>query len=195
MTPNLYLIAGPNGAGKTTFAREFLPEYVHCREFLNADLLAAGLAPFEPETAAIRAGRLLLARIKELSERGRDFGFETTLAGRSYAGVLRRMKSQGYAIHLFFLWLPNVEMAIARVAHRVGEGGHDIPEAVIRRRFTLGIRNLFGLYRPLLDSWMLVDNSGLVPDTIASEQRGTLNVVRPGLFQTILREVEDFKHG
>jgi predicted ABC-type ATPase len=195
MMHNVYLIAGPNGAGKTTFAREFLPEYVRCREFLNADLLAAGLSPFNPDTVAIRAGRLLLARIKELSERGIDFGFETTLAGKTYAGMLERMKSQRYAIHLFYLWLPNVEMAITRVAHRVGQGGHDIPEPVIRRRFVLGIHNLFELYRPLLDSWTLFDNSGLTPDIIASEKDGVLDVVQPDILQVILREVEDSKHG
>ena len=109
--------------------------------------------------------------------------------------MLERMKAQGYASHLFFLWLPSVEMAIARVAHRVGEGGHDIPVPVIRRRFVLGIRNLFELYRPLLDSWTLVDNSGLAPSIIASEKSGVLDVVQSGLFQAILRELEDSKHG
>jgi predicted ABC-type ATPase len=194
MAQNVYLIAGPNGAGKTTFAKEFLPEYVHCREFLNADLLAAGLSPFDPDTAAIRAGRLLLARIRELSEQKKEFGFETTLAGRGYAGMLRAMKSRGYLIHLFFLWLPDVDMAIARVAHRVGEGGHNIHESVIRRRFILGLRNFFELYQPLLDSWTLFDNSGLTPDIIASEKDGVLNVTQPEVFQSILRKAKDIKH-
>lgn len=195
MAHNLYIIAGPNGSGKTTFAREFLPQYVHCRQFLNADLLAAGLSPFEPETAAVQAGRLLLSQIKELSEQGKDFGFETTLAGKAYARTFRRMKALGYAIHLFFLWLPNVEMAIARVAHRVSEGGHNIPEPVVRRRFAIGIRNLFELYRPLLDSWTLFDNSTLMPHIIASEEHGSLKTVQPQLFGSIIRQFEDTKDG
>ena len=189
--PTVYIIAGPNGAGKTTFATEFLPEFVQCREFLNADLIAAGLSPFAPEAAAMRAGRLLLTRIKELFAQGRDFGFETTLAGRTHMSLLREMKRRGYAIHLFFLWLPNVEMAVARVASRVREGGHSVPEPVIRRRFALGIRNFFRLYRPLLDSWMLFDNSKLPPRIIAQEEGGQFQVMQPELYQTILRDVEE----
>lgn len=147
---SVYLIAGPNGAGKTTFAAEFLPDFVDCREFLNADMIAAGLSPFAPETQNLRAGRLLLTRIKELAETKQDFGFETTLAGRSYLRPLRNMKADGYRIYLFFLWLPSVELAISRVRCRVKQGGHNVPEPDIRRRFQLGVRNLFQYYRPLL---------------------------------------------
>ena len=189
--PTVYIIAGPNGAGKTMFATEFLPEFVQCREFLNADLIAAGLSPFAPETAALRAGRLLLTRIKEFSSQGRDFGFETTLAGRTHVSLLRKMKRRGYTIHLFFLWLPSVEMAVARVANRVREGGHPVPEPVIRRRFVLGIRNFFHLYRPLLDSWLLFDNSWLPPRIIAEEEGGQLQIVQPDLYQAILRDMEE----
>ena len=183
--PTVYIIAGPNGAGKTTFATEFLPDFAECREFLNADLIAAGLSPFAPEAAAMRAGRLLLGRVKELSAQGRDFGFETTLSGRTHMALLREMKRRGYAIHLFFLWLPSVEMAVARVANRVRQGGHPIPEAVIRRRFALGIRNFLTLYCPLSDSWMLFDNSQSQPRLIAREDAGGLYVAQTELYETI----------
>ena len=130
--PSLYIVAGPNGSGKTTFAREFLPDYVRCKEFINADLIAGGLSPFSPEAAAMRAGRLLLEQIKLLASRRSDFGFETTLSGVTYVSLLRRLKAQGYQIHLFFLWIPTVEVALARIADRVRRGGHDIPEKVVR---------------------------------------------------------------
>ncbi len=149
--PTVYVIAGPNVAGKTTFAREFLPFYAQCVEFLNADLIAAGLSPFDPSRSAALAARVLLERIREVSAEGQDFAFETTLAGRTYATMLRKMKQDGYRIHLLFLWLPTVEMAVSRVAQRVRQGGHDIPEPVIRRRYALGLQNLLGLYRPMLD--------------------------------------------
>jgi len=125
----------PNGAGKTTFSAEFLPDFVNSREFLNADLIAAGLSPFAPETQNLRAGRLLLTRIKELTGGKQDFGFETTLSGRSYVRLLNEMKNDGYRILLFFLWLPSADLAVARVKNRVRQGGHNVPEPVIRRRF------------------------------------------------------------
>ena len=144
--PTVYLIAGPNGAGKTTFATEFLPAFVHCREFVNADLIAAGLSPFAPETQAIRAGRLLLTRIKECTNARRDFAFETTPAGRGYLRLVADLKRSGYRVVLYFLWLPSAEAAMDRVAGRVRQGGHNIPEALIRRRFEAGLRNFFQLY-------------------------------------------------
>ena len=134
-SPTVYVIARPNGAGKTTFSAEFLPDFVNCREFLNADLIAAGLSPFAPETQNLRAGRLLLTRIKELTGAKQDFGFETTLSGRSYVRLLNEMKNDGYRILLFFLWLPSADLAVARVKNRVRQGGHNVPEPVIRRRF------------------------------------------------------------
>ncbi len=117
--PTVYVIAGPNGAGKTTFAAEFLPDFVYCRQFLNADLIASGLSPFAPETQNLRAGRLLLERIKELSQAREDFGFETTLSGRTHARLLVDPKGAGYRIVLFFLWLPSADLAVLRVANRV----------------------------------------------------------------------------
>src|SRR3989338_2732927 len=136
----VYVIAGPNGAGKTTFARKFLPEYVKCKQFVNADLIASGLSPFSPEVAALSAGKLLIEKIRELSEKMIDFGFETTLSGKSYVLFLKKLREQGYRIHLFFLWIPTLELALARIRDRVKKGGHDIPEPVVKRRFYKGDR-------------------------------------------------------
>jgi len=183
--PKLYIIAGPNGAGKTTFAREFLPHYADCKQFVNADFIAGGLAPFSPETAALRAGRLLLEQIRLLADKRSDFGFETTLSGVTYVSLLRRLKAEGYAIHVFFLWLPDVKIALARIADRVRRGGHDIPEEVVRRRFHKGLQNLFRLYRTLLDSWTIFDNSGVLPHPIAREEVGELRVFDEDLFTKI----------
>lgn len=140
--PIIYVIAGPNGAGKTTFAREFLPE-AEVVEFLNADLLAAGLSPLSPPTAAVRASRLLLSRWKELAAAGRDFAFESTLSGRTYARMLREAKEAGYKVRLCYLWLPNVSLSLRRVSERVRKGGHDVPAADVRRRFRPSGRNFF----------------------------------------------------
>jgi predicted ABC-type ATPase len=189
-TPTVYVIAGPNGAGKTTFATKFLPEFVHCQEFLNADLIAAGLAPFAPETQNLRAGRLLLTRIRELAEAQRDFGFETTLAGRNYLRILSQMRSGGYRVLLFFLWLPSADMAVARVASRARLGGHNVPEVDIRRRYLPGIRNLFRLYRPLADAWWLYDSSRLPPSLIAAERSGQLQVEQTELYSQITQSIE-----
>ncbi len=177
--PTLYIIAGPNGAGKTTFARTFLPNYAECTQFVNADLIAQGLSPFAPETAALAAGRLVLDRIKDLARRRVDFGLETTLSGRSYVPLFRRLKEDGYRIYLFFLWLPSVDAAIGRVADRVSSGGHGIPEPDIRRRYGRGIRNFMEIYRPLLDGWIVFDNTGQTPIIIAREEGGRLNVLDP----------------
>jgi predicted ABC-type ATPase len=184
------MVAGPNGAGKTTFAAEFLPGFVNCREFLNADLIAAGLSPFAPEKQNVRAGRLLLTRIKELTRARQNFGFETTLSGRSYINLLTRIKKDGYRIVLFFLWLPSADLAVARVNNRVRQGGHKVPETVIRRRFDSGIRNLFRLYLPLLDAWWLYDASHLPPTVIAQEQYGELELFDSIVFDHIKKSAE-----
>jgi len=134
----IVIIAGPNGAGKTTFACEFLPNEAGCPVFINADLIAAGLSPFQPELAALKAGRLMLKEIWEYSQRGANFAFETTLSGRMYMRMISGWQAQGYHVKLFFLNLPSAEMAIMRVAERVRQGGHNVPEEVIRRRFEAG---------------------------------------------------------
>jgi predicted ABC-type ATPase len=162
--PIVYVIAGPNGAGKTTFATSFLPGFVNCREFVNADLIAAGLSPFDPDSQAVTAGRLMLQRIDSLVQEKETFGFETTLAGRTHARRLASMKSgTGYRVVLFFLWLESEALAISRVASRVREGGHDIPTETVRRRFQLGIRNFTKLYRNLADDWYIIDGSKATP--------------------------------
>ena len=181
-----YIVAGSNGAGKTTFAREYLTEYAQCREFLNADLVAAGLSPFNPNAAALAAGRVLLARMKQFIREGKSFGFETTLAGKTYSSLLREMKDRGYALHLFYLWLPSAELAIARVAARVARGGHSVPEAVIRRRFDAGRRNLIRFYLPLFDAWILFDNSTLHPRAVARHESGETEVIDAEGYQKIL---------
>ena len=168
LKPNLYIIAGPNGVGKTTFAREFLPHYVECLEFVNADLIASGLSPFAPERAAIRAGRIVLEQIHALGQNRRDFGFESTLAGKMQIRMLRDLKKNGYKIHIFYLWISSVELAMERIADRVREGGHFVPEETVRRRFGKSLFNFIHVYRPLADTWYLFDNSSDIPEKIAS---------------------------
>lgn len=190
-SPVVYVLAGPNGAGKTTFATHFLPEAVNCRNFLNADLIAAGLSPFAPETQNFRAGRLVLERIRELAAQRQDFGFETTLAGRSYAARLRSLRDSGYRIELFFLWLPSPELAVSRVAGRVRQGGHNIPEADIRRRFALGLRNFFRLYGSIANDWYLYNATDLPPKPIAISRHGQLTVLQPDAYNRIQAQIRD----
>ncbi len=156
----IIIIAGPNGAGKTTFARSFLPAEARCPRFLNADLIAAGLSPFSPESAAIKAARLMLHEMQECAGRRESFAFETTLAGLAYVRHIRQWQALGYHVSLFFLTLPSAEMAIARVAERVKQGGHHIPDNVVRRRFTAGRHNFAAHYRATVDAWACFDNSG-----------------------------------
>jgi predicted ABC-type ATPase len=159
----IVIIAGPNGAGKTTFALEFLPNEAGCPVFVNADLIAEGLAPFIPEAAVVRAGRLMLEEIASHAHKGERFAFETTLSGRGYARMIPKWQASGYRVKLLFLSLPSVEMAIERVAGRVAQGGHEVPEAVIRRRFKTGMRNFNEIYKSLVDVWGLYDNSHETP--------------------------------
>jgi predicted ABC-type ATPase len=162
----ILIIAGPNGAGKSTFAREFLPNEAECPAFVNADLIAAGLSPFQPELAAIKAGRLMLREIAEHVERGHSFAFETTLAGRAYVRMIRDWRKQEYQVKLFFLSLANAEEAIARIAERVAQGGHHVPDDVVRRRFAAGLQNFEKIYRCEVDYWRWYDNSGDSPVVI-----------------------------
>ena len=162
----IIILAGPNGAGKTTFAREFLPNEAACPVFINADLIAGGFSPFAPDRAAFRAGRLMLEEIFHYAQRGENFAFETTMSGRGYARLIPVWQSAGYKIKLFFLKLDSVELAIARVYQRVREGGHNVPESVIRRRFTGGWRNFETIYKGLVDEWAVYDNSKEMPELI-----------------------------
>jgi len=163
MEKKIVIIAGPNGAGKTTFAREFLPFEAGCPLFINADLIAAGLSPFDPDAAASRAGRLMLAEIDRNAAAGESFAFETTLSGHTYIRRIRSWRSAGYVVKILFLSLPDPGEAIARVALRVRQGGHDVPPEVIRRRFATGLKNFMDVYRYEVDYWRLFDNIGERP--------------------------------
>jgi predicted ABC-type ATPase len=157
--PKVIIIAGPNGAGKTTFAREFLPSEASCPVFINADLIAAGLSPFAPETAAISAGRLVLELMEQHVNRRESFAFETTLSGRGYLKSIPRWQTLGYRVELLFLQVPDVQFAKERVALRVSQGGHLIPDDVIERRFHAGWNNFLELYKLIVDEWSLIDAS------------------------------------
>lgn len=169
---DLYIIAGCNGAGKTTASFTILPDIIHCKEFVNADEIARGLSPFQPETVAIEAGRIMLTRIDDLLRAQETFAFETTLSTRSYRHTVRQAQAKGYAVTLLFFWLSNVALAKERVATRVAEGGHNIPETVIERRYRNGILNLFDIYLPIVDGALIYDNSGNRPDLLAEKEKG-----------------------
>lgn len=157
------IIAGPNGAGKTTFARTFLAPLKDQIRFINADYIAAGLSPFDPERVAVRAGRIMLGEVKACVQRGESFAIETTLSGKNYLKHIRRWQAAGYRVTLMFLSLNDVSIAIERVARRVRQGGHNIPEPVIRRRFKAGLELLHSHYQQVVDEWLLYDNSGSAP--------------------------------
>ena len=159
MEKTLYIISGCNGAGKTTASYTVLPEILDCREYVNADEIAKGLSPFNPESVAIEAGRLMLERIDYLMTAGVSFSIETTLATKSYVNLVRRAHKQGYNVKLLFFWLESPEMAKLRVADRVAKGGHNIPEDVIERRYYAGIRNLFNLFMNEVDYWAIFMNT------------------------------------
>ena len=159
MKPHVIVIAGPNGAGKSTTAPVLLKGTLGVTKFVNADVIAQGLSAFQPENAAFHAGRVMLERLHYLAEERIDFAFETTLASRSFAPWIAKLKQTGYTFHLVFLWLPNADFAVARIAERVRMGGHGVPEGTIRRRYKKGIRNFFQLYRPLSNTWRMYDNS------------------------------------
>jgi len=179
------IVAGPNGAGKTTFARRFLPRYAHCKNFINADLIAEGVAPFAPETAAFRAGRLMLQEMDLFAKRQVDFGFESTLSGTSHRHFIRRLLTLGYQVRIFFFWVEDVGLALSRIRNRVEAGGHDVPEVVVRRRFHRSLRNFFQLYAPLAASWMLFDNSYTEPEVIAFQKEGSLHIIRADLYESM----------
>lgn len=156
---NLYVIAGCNGAGKTTASYSVLPDLLNCKEFVNADEIAKGISPFQPDKVAIDAGRIMLGRIKDMIKNNVDFAFETTLATKSYVQFIKESQSKGYFVTLIYFWLNSPELAVERVKARVNAGGHDIPQAVIYRRYSAGIDNLSKLYLPISDYWMIFDNS------------------------------------
>ncbi len=171
--PLVVVVAGPNGAGKSTMAPRLLQEALTVTEFVNADPIAIGLSAFQPQSVAIAAGRVMLARMRALARARRDFAFETTLASRSFLPWLASLRASGYRVHLAFLSLSGPDLAVARVAERVRQGGHDVPEPVVRRRFVTGLKNFFSLYQPLADTWQMFDNSTVDgPRLIATGRAG-----------------------
>ena len=187
--PNAYVIAGPNGSGKTTFAVKFLPEYVSCPNFVNADLIAQGLSPFSPGAAAIKAGKLVLEQIHQFADRRVNFAFESTLSGKLYVNLFKSLKKKGYRIHIFFLWIPNADLAVSRIKSRVAQGGHNVPVQDVVRRFGRSISNFFRLYQPFADSWMLFNNEGPIPVLIAGKKNGKIKIISKNVYDNIIRGI------
>ncbi len=185
LEPTCYIIAGPNGAGKTTFALNFLPAIVQCRNFINADMIAAGLSPLAPESMKIAAGRLFLTELKQYIQQCESFAFETTLSGKTYLPILKKLKRNGWRIELYYLWLPDIEFSIRRVQERVAHGGHNIPLADIRRRYPKSLYNLLHLYTPLTDVTVCFDNSKMMPEKIFIYQDSAYTVLDPIKFEHI----------
>ena len=190
--PNLYIIAGCNGAGKTTASYTILPEILNCKEFVNADNIAAGISPLNPESVAIEAGRIMLKRIGELMYESADFALETTLSTRSYVSLVKKAQQMGYEVTLLYFWLDSPWVAFDRVAKRVSEGGHNIPIDVIERRYYRGIKNLFYLYIPICDKWIVMNNIG-TPSVIVAQ--GSIEVGEiinnNDIWKTILKQGND----
>jgi predicted ABC-type ATPase len=170
--PKIFVIGGCNGAGKTTASYTILPDMFNCHEFVNSDEIAMRLSPSNPEAAAIRASRIMLERMRELIERGTDFGIETTLATRTLNQIIREAQMRGYIVTLIFFWLNVPQLAIERVKLRVASGGHNVPEQTVMRRYETGIKNLFNMYIPVCDYWMIVDNSNTPSALIAEGGKG-----------------------
>lgn len=187
--PAVVVIAGPNGAGKSTTAPALLAGVLRVNEFVNADVIASGLSAFNPEGAAIEAGRVMLRRLKELAAARASFAFETTLASKSFAPWIKRLCASGYEFHLVFLYLPSVELAVERVADRVRSGGHHVPDDVVRRRYLGGLRNFFRLYRPLATGWRFYDNSGKAGPRLIAAGSGSSEQLVPA--PVIWRAVKD----
>jgi len=187
--PGLYIIAGCNGAGKTTASITILPEILKCKEFVNADSIAAGLSPFNVESVAFEAGRIMLQRIPRLMEDKEDLAFETTLSTRSYVSLIQKARKNGYKITLLYFWLKSPEIAKQRVAKRVSQGGHNIPDEVIERRYYRGISNLLNLYIPIVDKWTVFDNMNVESNIIA---KGVMNddkmILNTELWNTFLNQ-------
>lgn len=193
-TPTVIVIGGPNGAGKSTIAPLVLRGVLGVTEFVNADVIAQGLSAFQPERKAVQAGRIMLARLKELAAAREDFAFETTLASRSFAPWLRELRGSGYSFHLAFVWLADASLAVSRVGARVISGGHHVPEETVRRRYQRGLRNFFDLYRPLATSWVLYDNSESERERVVASAEGAgIMIHQPAVWQAVEKSYGDAK--
>lgn len=184
----LYIIGGSNGAGKTTFAKEFLPNYVHCPRFVNPDLIAAGLSPFDPASVAVHAGRLMLEEVRRLIHTGHSFAFESTLSGKTYLRLIQQAKVAGYVIRLFYLWIPDPSLAVARIRDRVDSGGHDVPEPDVRRRYGRTLTNFFDIYRPIADSVHFFNNTDEEPELVFKDEEGAMEIYNPVLYQALIAQ-------
>ena len=189
--PTCYIIAGPNGAGKTTFALQYLPQIAGCRNFVNADFLAYGLSPFDSLSAQYEAGRLFLHEIHANIDKQIDFAFETTLAGRTQITLLKKLKKQNWNIILFFLWIPDAKFSQNRIRERVRQGGHDIPDDTIFRRFPRVMYNFIKIYLPLCDKILCYDNSGLKPVPVFEHENKTIRVFIQDLYERIMRQTNE----
>lgn len=184
--PSVVIIAGPNGAGKSTVAPGLIHQWLGITQFVNADMIAAGLSAFDTDSVALEAGRIMLRRIEELADRQSDFAFETTLASRSFAPWIVERRLEGYRAHLVFLWLPSPELALARIANRVLEGGHNVAENVVRRRYHRGLANLFDLYLPIVDTWRIFDATASgMPNPVARSITGQVEIQSPECWRRI----------
>lgn len=186
--PTCWIIAGPNGAGKTTFALEYLPQVAHCTRFVNADLIAAGLSPLAPERELLAASRLFLSEIETCIQQREDFAFETTLAGRSYLKLITRLRAEGWQVELIYLALPSMEMSKMRVAERVADGGHNIPNADIERRFGRSLGNLLNRFSAQVDVCRCFMNSDAAPELVFEQQGEVRNIVHTTFYQHLQRE-------
>ena len=189
--PDLFIIAGCNGAGKTTASFTILPELLQIKEFVNADEIARGLSPFQPEKVAIEAGKIMLRRLQDLLSHKVEFAFETTLSTRSFIGFIDKAKANSYTVHLVFYWLDSVELAIERVKKRVAKGGHNIPTDTIIRRYYAGLRNFIHLYKDVVDNWMLIDNSNAQQIIIAKGQKEQVQIINSEKWLIIHKLVTD----
>jgi len=185
----VYIVGGPNGSGKTTFVKRFLPSYADTRNFVNADDIAVGLSPFDSSSMNIRSGRLMLELIDDYKNKGETFGFETTLAGKRWLLMIKKLKEAGYFTYIFFLDIASEELAVSRVKYRVESGGHDIPEETIRRRYYRSKHNFWYNYKGMADNWYLFNNSGKSPDLVANCLKTELKIINNNYFNQFLISV------
>lgn len=192
--PTCFIIAGPNGSGKTTFALRYLPQIAGCRNFVNADLIAYGLSPFDSLSAQYEAGRLFLNEVHANIKKKVDFAFETTLAGRSQISLLKKLREDGWRIVLFFLWIPSAAFSKSRVRERVKHGGHDIPDDTIERRYPRIMHNLAKIYIPLCDEVVCYDNSRPEYVPVFEQDGKVLRIFNQNIYEIILRQSNEYKN-
>jgi len=190
--PNLVVIAGPNGSGKSTTAPKLLRDTLQVDEFINADVIAGGLSAFAPEGVAFPAGRIMVRRMHELAKAGADFALESTLSSRSLAPWIAKLQADNYVFHLIYLWLSSADLAVQRVAERVRQGGHDVPAATVRRRYSRSLSNFFNIYRPIANSWLMLDNSAVEALNPVAWRNvgGPIQIVKRGPWDQLRKEYE-----